>query len=67
MKAYVWRRLWEVLQRRDTSGKFWRLTPSDRQAIFEILRDTTPDLPSYWKEYFSVTADAVPPSTVQGE
>lgn len=49
MKDYVWRRLWEVLQGRDDSETFAHLTPDDRQAIREIIRDTMHDLPAYWR------------------
>jgi hypothetical protein len=48
MKDYVWQRLWEVLEGRDASGKFWRLTADDRHAIREIIRETKQGLPSYW-------------------
>jgi hypothetical protein len=45
----VYRRVWEVLTGRDQSKMFARLTAEDRRAILEILRDTKPDLPSYYK------------------
>jgi hypothetical protein len=48
-KGYVYRRLWEVLTGSDTSKDFAHLTPEDRTAIREILRDTKPGLPAYWK------------------
>ena len=32
----------EVLDGRDTSGKFKHLSPDDRRAIREILNDTLP-------------------------
>ena len=47
-KAYVWRRMWEILAGQDTSPKFAHLTPDDRRAILEILRDTISDLPAPW-------------------
>ena len=48
-KEYVYRRLWEVLSGQDTSKDFAHLSPEDRIAIREILRDTKPGLPGYWK------------------
>ena len=47
-KAYVCQRLWEILAGQDTSKKFGYLTPEDRRAILEILRDTISDLPKAW-------------------
>jgi hypothetical protein len=49
MREYVWKRLWEVLSGRDESERFAHLSDDDRQAIREILRETKPDLPDYWK------------------
>ncbi len=45
----VLQRLWSVLTSADTSEKFQHLAPADRQAIREILQDTQPDLPAYWR------------------
>jgi len=45
----IYRRLWEVLTGRDTSSAFMHLSAADRQAIFEILKDTKAGLPEYWK------------------
>ena len=49
-KARVYLRLWEVLTGADKSEEFAHLTKADRQAVLEILRDTKPDLPDYWKK-----------------
>lgn len=49
-KEQVYRRFWEVLSGKDQSKTFAHLTPNDRQAILEILRDTKKDLPAYWKK-----------------
>jgi hypothetical protein len=49
MKAHLYRRLWEILSGKDTQPDFAKLTPANRLAIFEILRDTKPGLPDYWK------------------
>src|SRR5215471_11873164 len=44
----VYQRLFEVLSGKDTNPKFARLSQDDRQNILAILRDTKPNLPSYW-------------------
>lgn len=49
-KDQVYRRLFEVLSGHDESDRFAHLKTSDRHAILEILRETKPDLPSYWNE-----------------
>jgi hypothetical protein len=50
VKDKIYRRLWEVLTSKDHSDEtFTHLSPDDRQAIFEILRDTNSDLPEFWK------------------
>ncbi|HEY7156785.1 MAG TPA: hypothetical protein VH575_22645 [Gemmataceae bacterium] len=49
-KDYVLRRLWEVLDGKDTSKDFVHLSADDRQAILDILRQTKTNLPDYWKE-----------------
>ncbi len=43
-------RLWEVLTGKDQSKKFAHLSPQDRQAVLEIVRETKTDLPGYWKK-----------------
>jgi hypothetical protein len=48
-KSKLYRRLWDVLTGRDTSPPFRHLPAEERQAIVEILRETHPDLPEYWK------------------
>ena len=50
MKAHLYQKLWDILRSRDTNPAFEKLTSADRQAILEILRDTKPDLPDYWKD-----------------
>jgi len=49
-KAYVYRRLGEVLSGRDTSDKFAHLSSPDRAAVTEILRQTKPDVAEAWKQ-----------------
>jgi hypothetical protein len=50
VKDYTLKRLHEVLTGKDTSEAFAHLTPADRKAVLEILSDTLPDLPEYWKK-----------------
>jgi hypothetical protein len=47
MQDYVWQRLWDVLSN-PNEAKFKHLSPEDRRAIVEILRDTKRNLPPYW-------------------
>ncbi len=50
VKLYLYHRLHQILTGSDTSGKFTRLTASQRQAILEILLETKPELPPEWKQ-----------------
>jgi hypothetical protein len=47
-KDAIYARMWEILSGQDKSERYQRLTPADRQAIVEILRDTKKDLPAYF-------------------
>jgi hypothetical protein len=49
VRERVYRRLYDVLTGRDQSDKFKRLSSDDRRAILEILRETKPGLPAYFK------------------
>lgn len=49
MKDFVLRRMYQVLTGEDSSKEFSHLSADDRQAILEILRETKPDLPEYWR------------------
>src|SRR6185437_1574749 len=49
VRERVYRRLYDVLSGKDTSKTFARLSDADRRAILEILLDTKPNLPGYWK------------------
>jgi hypothetical protein len=49
-KERIYLRLWEVLTGKDRSKEFAHLSNGDRRAIREILRDTKPGLPAYWKQ-----------------
>jgi hypothetical protein len=48
-KQRIYRRLYDVLSGADRSKTLDSITAEDRQAILEILQDTKPDLPPYWK------------------
>ena len=43
LRSYLWRRLAEILAGRDPGAGFAILTPAERQAVGEILRDTKPE------------------------
>jgi hypothetical protein len=49
VKDYTLKRLHAVLTGQDKSDAFAHLSEADRKAVLEILRDTLPDLPEYWK------------------
>jgi hypothetical protein len=49
-KERIYRRLWEVLSGADTAKEFAHLSAADCKAVVEILRETKPDLPGYWRE-----------------
>lgn len=49
VKDYVLRRLYDVLTGKETGDDFAGLSAADRKAILEILRETKPDLPRYWR------------------
>ncbi|PHS18483.1 MAG: hypothetical protein COA78_02095 [Blastopirellula sp.] len=44
----IYRQLWEILTGKNTDEDYAHLSPKDRQAILEILRETKDDLPKYW-------------------
>jgi hypothetical protein len=44
----IYRRLWQVLSGAEPDARYARLTPADRRAILEILRDTKNGLPAYF-------------------
>jgi len=49
VKERTYRRLWDVLTGKETGKDYAHLSQADRQAIKEILIDTKPGLPDYWK------------------
>ncbi|HEY6508929.1 MAG TPA: hypothetical protein VIY56_13005, partial [Vicinamibacterales bacterium] len=46
----VYARLWRVLSGSETTARYTRRTLAERLAIVEILRDTKPDLPAYFRQ-----------------
>jgi len=49
-KDPIYRRLWEVLSGQERGERYRSALPlADRQSIIEILRDTKPDLPGYFR------------------
>ena len=49
VKDIVLRKLHDVLTGKETGREFAHLSPEDRRAIREILVDTMPNLPGYWR------------------
>ena len=48
-KTAVYERLWTVLSGKDPDAAYKKLSPADRQAIIEILRETKAGLPDTFK------------------
>jgi hypothetical protein len=49
MKALIYQRLWDILTGKDTSPDFKSLAADNRRAVLQILLETKPGLPDYWK------------------
>jgi hypothetical protein len=50
LRESIYSRLYEILSGKDQSKDYAHLSAADRRAILEILRDTKPNLPAYWKQ-----------------
>lgn len=50
MREHLLQRLYAILRGQDRDPQFARLTPEDRKSILEILRETKPSLPEYWRK-----------------
>jgi len=48
-KDAIFKRMWEVLSGQAKEKKYSRLSSDDRKAVIEILHDTVPDLPAFFK------------------
>jgi hypothetical protein len=49
LKAQLYQRLWDILAGRDATDEFESIPVATRKAIREILVETKPGLPGYWK------------------
>ena len=47
--AAVYERMWAILSGKVTDAEYSKLSPADRRAVIEILRDTKKGLPRYWQ------------------
>ena len=48
-KIAIYQRMWQVLSGAEQGSRYARLSAADRRAIIEILRETKPGLPSYFR------------------
>ncbi|MFO1499187.1 MAG: hypothetical protein U1G07_12460 [Verrucomicrobiota bacterium] len=48
-KLHLWRRLAQILAGEDKSPDFQKIPPQTKQAIQQILTETHPDLPAFWR------------------
>ena len=48
-KDAVYARMWQILSGAETNRRYTRLKAADRTAVIEILRETKPDLPAYFR------------------
>ena len=48
--AVIMQKLHDILTGENDDAQFARLTPDDRKAILEILLETKPNLPAYWRK-----------------
>ena len=46
----IYQRMWQILSGAEQGSRYARLSPADRRAIIEILRETKPGLPAYFTE-----------------
>jgi hypothetical protein len=49
VKDHIYQRLWDILNNREDNKRDPALTDEDRGMILEILAETKPGLPDYWK------------------
>lgn len=61
IREVLLQRLYAILTGADQDPQFARLKAEDRQAILEILRETKPNLPAYWREAKVAAAATVQP------
>jgi hypothetical protein len=68
VRERVYKKLYDVLTNQDTSDRYKKLSASDREAVLQIVRDTKPGLPDYWKSASGGSPTAGPkprPTSVQ--
>ncbi|HVV46506.1 MAG TPA: hypothetical protein VHC72_14935 [Bryobacteraceae bacterium] len=66
VRERVYRKLYDVLTNKDTGERYQKIPAADRQAVLEILRDTKPNLPDYWKSAPAATPAAAPAPDATG-
>jgi hypothetical protein len=49
IKDLILQKLYDVLTGKNTDPQFAKVSPEDRQAVLEILRETKKNLPDYWR------------------
>ena len=49
VRQKVYQRVYDVVSGKNQDKTFAKLTPEDRKAVLEIVRDTKPGLPDYWR------------------
>src|SRR5580704_15061123 len=49
-RAAIYQRMWQILSGHERSGRYTRLSESDRVAIVQILRETKKGLPDYFRQ-----------------
>jgi hypothetical protein len=50
IKDKLYRRLWDILTGHDSSAAFAKIPAESRRAVREILIETKPNLPEYWRK-----------------
>lgn len=50
LREAILKKLWEILTGKNEEPAFSSIAPESRQAVLEILQDTLPNLPDYWKD-----------------
>jgi hypothetical protein len=49
LKDVIYKRLWEILNGNDSDADFKTIPVETRTAVREILAQTKPGLPDYWR------------------
>jgi hypothetical protein len=63
MRDHLLQRLYDILTGQDPDPQFAGLAAVDRQAVLEILRETKPNLPAYWRSAPSPSAAPITGAT----